>query len=112
MLFSSFYLLAFASALGAFAAPVSEVALAKRAPIPGTGTNNGFYYSYWTDGGGSVTYTNGAAGEYSTQWTNCGNFVAGKGWSTGSARYVFTSLGYCPNLFITIERCIIPMTFH
>jgi endo-1,4-beta-xylanase len=104
MLFSSYYLLAFASALGALAAPVSEVAIEKRAPVPGTGTSNGFYYSYYTDGGGSVTYTNGAAGEYSTQWTNCGNFVAGKGWSTGSARYVFNPPKEGPSLYVTSEE--------
>lgn len=54
--------------------------LTPRAGTPSeTGTNNGFYYSFWTDGGGDVTYTNGDAGSYSVQWTNCDNFVAGKG---------------------------------
>lgn len=51
-----------------------------------TGTNNGYYYSFWTNGGGTVDYTNGAAGEYSVTWKNCGDFTSGKGWSTGSAR--------------------------
>lgn len=51
-----------------------------------TGTNNGFYYSFWTNGGGTVDYTNGNAGEYSVTWQNNGDFTAGKGWNPGSAR--------------------------
>ena len=85
MKFLSSLLVAFTAVTGAFAAPAADVkALNKR----GTGTSNGFFYSYYTDNGGSVTYTNGAAGQYSTKWTNSGNFVGGKGWATGSARYV------------------------
>lgn len=57
---------------------------AKRATSTGTGTSNGFFYSNWNDGSGTVTYTNGAAGEYSVSWQDAGNFVVGKGWATGS----------------------------
>ncbi|EEA21186.1 hypothetical protein TMatcc_001188 [Talaromyces marneffei ATCC 18224] len=32
-----------------------------------TGINGGYYYSFWTNGGGEITYTNGANGEYSVK---------------------------------------------
>jgi len=88
--FTSLFVAATAFA-GALAAPVEQVtALSKRAGTPSsTGTNGGYYYSYWTDGQSDAVYTNGANGQYSVKWSNNkGNFVGGKGWSKGSARYV------------------------
>ena len=76
-------------ALGSAAAVVaSPLELIQRGIQPGTGTHNGFFYSYWTDGKGSVNYNNEAGGKYSVTWNNVGNFVAGKGWKPGSARVV------------------------
>ena len=46
------------------------------------------YWQNWTDGGGTVNATNGSGGNFSVSWTNCGNFVVGKGWNTGSASRV------------------------
>lgn len=70
---------------GVAAAP--STILEKRQNVrPGTGMSNGFFYSFWTDKAGSVTYNNRAGGGYSVSWNNVGNFVAGKGWKTGSAR--------------------------
>jgi endo-1,4-beta-xylanase len=51
-----------------------------------TGYNNNYYFSFWTDGGGSVQYQNKDQGEYKVVWSNCGNFVAGKGWNPGGYR--------------------------
>lgn len=52
-------------------------------------TQNGWFYSFWNDNAsGSASMTLGAGGNYSTKWTNVGNFTAGKGWATGSATRV------------------------
>ncbi|EFQ27362.1 glycosyl hydrolase family 11 [Colletotrichum graminicola] len=80
---------------GALAAPGE---LMKRQSTPSsTGTHNGFYYSWWTDGGSPVTYTNGPGGQYSVVWQSGGNFVGGKGWNPGSARTITYSGTYQPN---------------
>lgn len=75
-----------AAAAGVLAYPSDLQLLEDRSTPSSTGTNNGFYYSFWTDGGADVTYTNGAAGSYSVTWSTGGNFVGGKGWNPGSAR--------------------------
>src|SRR5215468_1302863 len=50
-----------------------------------TGTNNGFFYSFWKDTG-SACMTLGSGGNYDVTWNlGSGNMVCGKGWSTGSS---------------------------
>lgn len=50
-----------------------------------TGKHNGFFFSFWRDNG-SVAMELGTSGNYGISWNvSQGNFVAGKGWRTGSS---------------------------
>lgn len=49
-----------------------------------TGTHDGYYWSFWTEGGGTASMTLGPDGNYSSTWTNIQNFTCGKGWRTGT----------------------------
>ncbi|MEO8018893.1 MAG: glycoside hydrolase family 11 protein [Pseudomonadota bacterium] len=53
-----------------------------------TGTNNGFYYSFWKDNPGTVNFCLQAGGRYTSNWSGINNWVGGKGWQTGSRRTV------------------------
>ncbi|HYD39728.1 MAG TPA: glycoside hydrolase family 11 protein, partial [Anaeromyxobacter sp.] len=52
-----------------------------------TGTD-GLWYSFWTDGVGSVQFDLLGGGRYASRWTNVGNWVGGKGWQTGGRKTV------------------------
>lgn len=46
------------------------------------------YSQDYTTSGGSVSYSPGSGGEYSVTFSGAGDFVDGKGWTTGSTRCV------------------------
>ncbi|KAM0329438.1 hypothetical protein ACHAQA_004746 [Verticillium albo-atrum] len=93
--FSSLFVACSAIA-GVFASPVDSE-LAKRQSTPSSqGTHDGYFYSWWTDGGAAATYTNLAGGEYSVSWSNGGNLVGGKGWNPGGPRTITYSGTYNP----------------
>ncbi|KAL1963450.1 hypothetical protein VTN77DRAFT_8351 [Rasamsonia byssochlamydoides] len=88
--------LGFSAVAGVFAAP-SELSKRQTLTSSSTGTSGGYYYSFWTNGGGTVDYTNGDGGEYSVTWENCGDFTAGKGWNPGGYMSVTYSGSFNPS---------------
>lgn len=57
-----------------------------------TGTNNGYYYSFWKDNGdASMELLSG--GRYRSRWSNSNNWVGGKGWNPGSNDRVISYSG-------------------
>jgi len=83
--FKSLVLALAASTTSVLAAPLDHVnfneteslgALDKRQSTGNSvGTHNGYFYSWWTDGGGSAQYSNREGSRYSVTWRNTGNFV-------------------------------------
>jgi endo-1,4-beta-xylanase len=98
MRFSSLILTASSLVAGVLAVPGNYSEIFSRSTPSSTGTSGGYYYSFWTDGAGSVTYTNGNGGQYSVTWSgNQGNFVGGKGWNPGASRAISYTADYRPN---------------
>ena len=90
---------AIAGVLGAPAVNTTETSLMGR--MPGTPSSEGwhsnYFYSWWTDGAGTATYTNLNNGQYQLQWSGNGNLVGGKGWNPGNTRTINYSGTYQPN---------------
>ena len=91
----SYLLLALAASTSVFTAPVDDALIEREASVshalvartdPGTGTNNGYFYSVYSDSSVNGAYTNGPAGEYSLSWNGSGDVVVGKGWNPGGPR--------------------------
>lgn len=84
------------AATGVHAAPSTSpdaTSLMQRSTANGQGTEDGFFYSFWSDGGADATYKNLGGGSYSIEWSDGGNLVGGKGWNPGmDARYVILPL--------------------
>lgn len=78
-----------AAVAGVSATAANGESLHKRLSTSSTGTaSDGFYYSFWTEVSSGVDYEDGDNGKYSVTWESSSvDFVAGKGWATGSERY-------------------------
>ncbi len=87
-------------ALTSSCAPPSETVTdsgGSRMRSNGTGYDGGIFYMFWSDGVGTVNMTFGFPNNYNIQWSNCGAFIAGKGWSPGSTAAKSYSGNFLPD---------------
>lgn len=90
-----------ASALTCAAALYATSASAQTLTSNSTGTNNGFYYTFWKDSG-SASMGLQAGGRYTSQWTNnTNNWVGGKGWNPGNST---RTINYSGNYGVTSSQ--------
>jgi endo-1,4-beta-xylanase len=84
-------------AAGLLAASLGGSAQAQSVCNNATGSQGGYYYSMWKDGGTGCLNL-GSGGNYSISWNVSGNknLVAGKGWNPGSTSRV---VGYNAGVF-------------
>ena len=66
------------------ALPSNSSSVAARSTPSGSGTNNGYYYTFSTTG--TDTYINGPGGQFTVICSGSGETIGGKGWNPGSAR--------------------------
>ena len=96
MRFNAFRLPHVAIAALAAVGCVASAAHAQTVQNNGEGTNNGYFYSLYTSSG-SATMTFPSAsqypGNYAITWSNVGDMVGGKGWSTGNNNAVGYNVG-------------------
>jgi endo-1,4-beta-xylanase len=62
----------------------------------GTGTDHGYFWSlYYSGGSASISFPSAGtyAGNFQINWSNVGDVVGGKGWSTGSTRTINYNCG-------------------
>ena len=58
------------------------------------GTYDGYFYSFWTDGGGSTNFCLQPNGRFTSQWSNISSWVGGVGWKIGGPRAVTYSAAF------------------
>lgn len=74
---------------GVFAAPEpvpQPRPLTETDDLIGPRQDGGYFWSYWSEGGGSFNCNNDAGGDFTVDWSGDGGFVCGKGWNPGGDR--------------------------
>ncbi|KFY36925.1 hypothetical protein V494_04932 [Pseudogymnoascus sp. VKM F-4513 (FW-928)] len=85
----------------------NPAALPSKRSVPPTsqGYHNGYFYAFWSDGIGNITYTlSDSTSSYSVAWEDISSFYGGIGWNPGSGRTINYSGTFNPtgNAYLSI----------